>query len=189
MAAKKGGIGSMLGCLVVLAGLGFLGYWFGPRLLALLRGEASAIAWGMEYEENGLRVKVISATIETTDVEDALGARGGEEDLHLRLEITNMSDATLTYRTPRLLRSSEPKLLDDQGREVRPASYGDEARIDGQLEDGREIQARRRERHDLIFKRPSADAKSFLLNVDLAMFGHSGVVQFRIPAEEIRGLK
>lgn len=177
----------MLGCLIVLGGLGFAGYRYGPGLFALLRGQTSAITWGLDYEENGLRVKVIAAGMETTELEDALGSRSGNEDLHITVEITNMSDATITYRVPRLLRASEPTLTDDKGRAVPAPNYSDDAKIDGQLYDGQEIQARNRARHDYIFKTPPADADSFILKVDLAVIGRREVVQFRIPASEIKG--
>ena len=177
----------MLGCLVVLGGLGFAGYRYGPGLLALLRGESSAIAWGLEYQEDGLRVKVISAGMETTGVEDALGSRGGDEDLHVTIEFTNMTDAMMTYRMPRLVRASDPKLVDDQGRDVLRAAYGDDAKIDGQLYDGQEIPGRRRAKHACVFRKPPTDAESFVLTVDLGILGRKEVVKFRIPASQIKG--
>ena len=179
----------MLGCLVVIGGLGFAGYRYGPALLALLRGESSAIAWGLEYQENGLRVKVIAAGMETTGVDDALGSRSGDEDLHLTIEITNMTDATVTYRVPRLVRASDAKLVDDQGRDVQRAVYGDDAKLDGQLYDGEEIAGRRRAKHDLVFKRPPTDAESFVLTVDLGMLGRSESIKFQVPADKVKGLR
>lgn len=188
-AKGKGGCGSAIGCMVALAVLGFAGWRYGPQILAFVRGQSAAIDWGKAHEGDGLRVRVLSAAVETTGIEDVLGSREGSQDLHVTLEITNMGDAPVTYRTPRLLRSSQAKLLDDQGRDVHRATYGDEARIEGELGDGAQIAPHDKETHDLIFKVPPADAKSFLLNVDLGILGRRGVIQFRIPAEQIKGLR
>jgi len=186
---KGGGCGSAIGCVVVLAVLGFAGWRYWPQIRAMLPGGTAPIDWGKAHEGDGLRVRVLAAEVETTEIVDVLGSREGSQDLHVTLEITNFGDTPLTYRTPRLLRASEPKLLDEQGREVPRATYGDEARVEGELANGAEIAPHDHETHDLIFKQPSASAKSFLLNVDLAMIGRRGVVQFRIPASEIKGLR
>lgn len=190
MAAAKGkGCGSAIGCVVVLAVLGFAGWRYGPQILAFVRGQSAAIDWGKAHEGDGLRVRVLSATVEMTEIEDVLGSREGAADLHVTLEITNLGDTAVTYRTPRLLRASEAKLLDDRGHEVHRATYGDGARIEGELKDGAQIAPHDKETHDLIFKAPSVDSKSFLLNVDIGMLGRRGVVQFRIPAEQVKGLR
>ncbi len=186
---KGGGCGSAIGCVVVLGVLAFAGWRYWPQIRAMLPGQSAPIDWGKAHEGDGLRVRVLAAAVETTEIDDVLGPREGSQDLHVTLEITNFGDTAVTYRPPRLLRSSEAKLLDDQGREVRRATYGDEARIEGELRDGAQIAPHDKETHDLIFKVPSASAKSFLLNVDLGMLGRRGVVQFRIPASEIKGLR
>lgn len=188
-AARKGGFGSALGCLVVLGVIGFVGWRYGPQILAAMRGQSAALDWGKAHEEEGLRLRVLSARVEMTDIEDVLGSREGSLDLHVTLEITNTGSAALVYRTPRLLRASEPKLTDDRGRNIPHVTYGDEAKVDGQLSDNDRIEPRESERHDLLFKMPAPGATSFLLNFDLALLGKRGVVQFRIPASEIKGLK
>lgn len=190
MAQAKGkGCGSAVGCVVVLGVLGFVGWRYGPQILAAVRGQSAALDWGKAHEEEGLRLRILSAGVETTDVEDVLGSREGSLDLHLTLEITNTGSSALTYRTPRILRASEPKLTDDRGRNVTHVTYGDGAKVDGQLSDNDRIEPRESERHDLLFKLPAPGALSFLLNFDLALLGKRGVVQFRIPAAEIKGLK
>jgi hypothetical protein len=188
-AGGKGGCGSAIGCVIVLAGLGFAGWKFYPEIHAFIAGRSAPVEWGHAHDGDALRVRVLAAAVETTGIEDALGSREGGQDLHVTLEITNLGDTAATYRTPRLLGASEPRLLDDQGREVKPATYGDDARIEGRLAHGQEIAPHDHETHDLLFKQPSAGSKYFLLNVDLRMFGRSGVVQFRIPAEQVKGLR
>jgi hypothetical protein len=186
---KGGGIGSAIGCLLVLAAVGY-GIWhFFPQVRTLFPGATPPVDWGQEYVGGGLRVKVVAAEVETTRIEDTLGSRDGNDDLHITLEIANVTDAPVAYKEPRLLGASEPKLLDDAGRSVPQATYDDRTTIEGQLAHAQEIAPHDDEQHDLIFKVPPAGAKSFLLNVDMAMFGSSGVVQFRIPADKIKGLR
>jgi len=188
MAQKKGGgIGSAIGCLVVLGVIGFALYHFFPQIRALFPGSSPPVEWGQAYLGGGLRVAVSEVQVETTEVDDALGQRDGNLDLHVTLEITNMGDSAIKYRAPQLLRAKDPKLIDDSGHSVPPVAYGDKAKVEGQLDDGQEIESHDGETHDILFKVPPADAKSFLLNVDMAMFGGRGVVQFRIPADKIKG--
>jgi hypothetical protein len=186
---KGGGIGSAIGCLVVLGVVGFAVWHFFPQVRTLFPGAAAAVEWGQAHLGGGLRVEVVAAEVETTEIEDTLGSRDGGLDLHVTLEITNMGDTPVVYKEPRLLGASEPKLLDDRGRSVPKASYDDRTTVGGQLAHMQEIAPHDDEQHDLIFKVPPAGAKSFLLNVDMAMFGSSGVVQFRIPADKIKGLR
>jgi hypothetical protein len=186
---KGGGIGSAFGCLVVLGLVGF-GIWhFFPQVRTLFPGASPPVAWGEAHVGGGLRVKVAAVAVETTEIEDTLGTRDGNEELHVTLEITNLGDAPVAYKTPRLLGASDPKLLDDRGRAVPQATYDDRVTVGGQLAHAQEIAPHDSEQHDLLFKVPPKDARSFLLNVDLAMFGSRGVVQFRIPADEIKGLR
>jgi hypothetical protein len=190
MAQAKGkGCGSAIGCVVVLGVLGFLGWKFYPQIHGFLRGQSAPVDWGMAHDGDALRLRVLSASMELTEIEDVLGSREANEDLHVTLEITNLGDAPVVYKTPRLLRASEPKLADDKGRTVLQVEYGDDARIQGQLAHAQEIAPHDKETHDLVFKRPASDVTSFLLDVDLGMFGRRGVVQFRIPASEIKGLR
>ncbi|HEX5136367.1 MAG TPA: hypothetical protein VFY93_05305 [Planctomycetota bacterium] len=184
---KGGGVGSALGCLVVLGVIGFVVWHFYPQISSYIGTRSPPVGWGEAYMGGGLRVKVEGAEIEMTQVDDVLGQRDGTLDLHVTLEITNLSDTAIKYREPQLLRASEPKLTDDRGRGVGLVAYGDKATVEGQLENGQEIEPHDSETHDLLFKVPPADAQSFLLNVDMAMFGGSGVAQFRIPADKIKG--
>jgi hypothetical protein len=186
---KGGGIGSAIGCLVLLAAIGYGVWHFFPQVRTLFPGASPPVDWGQEYYGGGLRVKVVAAEVEITEIEDTLGSRDGNEDLHVTLDITNMGDAPVAYKTPRLLGASEPKLLDDAGRSVPLAAYDDRTTIEGQLAHAQEIAPHDSEQHDLLFKVPPPGAKSFLLNVDMAMFGGRGVVQFRIPADKIKGLR
>lgn len=186
---KGGGIGSALGCLLVLGLVGFAVYHFFPEIRAWLPGVQPPVEWGQAHLGGGLKVEVVAAEVETTRIDDSLGERDGNEDLHVTLEIANLTDAPRAYKTPRLLGASEPKLLDDRGKPVPHATYDDRTKVEGQLEHGQEIAPHDDEQHDLLFKVPPADAKYFLLNVDMAMFGGSGVVQFRIPAEKVKGLR
>jgi hypothetical protein len=186
---KGGGIGSAIGCLILFAAIGYGVWHFFPQVRTLFPGAAAPVDWGKEFVGGGLRVKVVAAEMETTTISDTLGSRDGKEDLHVTLEIANDTDTPVTYKQPRLLGASEPKLLDDRGRSVPQAVYDDRTTIEGQLEHMQEIASHDNEQHDLLFKMPPSDAKSFLLNVDMAMFGSSGVVQFRIPRDEIKGLR
>lgn len=186
-AKKGGGIGSALGCLVVLGAIGLAVWHFYPQIRAMMPGATPPVDWGQAYMGGGLRVKVDGASIETTEIDDALGQRDGTVDLHVTLEITNLGDTAVKYKEPLLLRASEPKLADERGRSVPLVTYGDKATVEGQLANGQEIEPHDSETHDLLFKVPPSDAKSFLLNVDMAMFSGSGVVQFRIPADKIKG--
>ncbi len=188
-AAKGKGCGSAIGCVVALAVVGYAGWKFYPQIRGYLRGQSAPIDWGKAHEGDALRVRVLAAAVEATEIDDVLGSREGTLDLHVTLEITNLGDTPVVYKTPRLLRASEPKLTDDRGREVHQATYGDDARIEGQLRHAQEIAPHDKETHDLVFKTPQADATSFLLNVDLGMLGRRGVLQFRIPASEIKGLR
>lgn len=186
---KGGGIGSALGCLLFLGIIGF-GIWhFFPQVRTLFPGASPPVDWGQEYLGGGLRVKVVAAGVETTEIADTLGTREAGEDLHVTLEIWNMGDAPIAYKEPRLLGASEPKLLDERGRSVPQATYDDRTTVTGQLAHAQEIAPHESEQHDLLFKMPPSDAKAFLLNVDMAMFGSRGVVQFRIPREKIGGLR
>ncbi len=190
MAQAKGkGCGSAIGCVVVLGVLGFAGWKYYPQIHGYLRGQSAPVDWGMAHDGDAMRVRVLSAAMELTEIEDVLGSREANEDLHVTLEITNLGDTPVVYKTPRLLRASEPKLSDDKGRTMPQASYGDDARIQGQLAHAQEIAPHDKETHVLVFKRPPSDATSFLLTVDLGMFGRRGVAQFRIPAEKVRGLR
>jgi hypothetical protein len=190
---RRVGRGSSLGCVLTLLVAGALAYRFGPTVLLRLglRGSLHApIDWGKAHEEDGLRVSVVSAAFETTEIEDLLGSRDGSADLHVTLEVTNLNaEKPIRYRTPRLLRASEPTLADDSGREVPPAAYGDETRIEGQLASGTEIAPRSSETHLLLFREPSKDAREFVLTLDLGMFGHRGTARFRIPADRVAGLR
>ncbi len=186
---KGGGIGSAIGCLLLLGAVGY-GIWhFFPQVRTLFPGAAAPVDWGQEYYGGGLGVKVAAAEVEVTEIEDTLGSRDGNLDLHVTLEIKNVGDAPVAYKTPRLLGASEPKLLDDAGRSVPLAVYDDQVTISGQLAHAQEIAPHDSEQHDILFKVPPKGAKSFLLNVDMAMFGSRGVVQFRIPADKIKGLR
>ncbi|MCK6459586.1 MAG: hypothetical protein L6Q95_06785 [Planctomycetes bacterium] len=186
---KGGGIGSAIGCLILLGALGYGILHFFPQVRTLFPGATPPIEWGQEYYGGGLRVKVVAAEVEVTQIEDTLGSRDGNEDLHVTLDIANLGDAPVAYKEPRLLGASEPKLLDDAGRSVPQAVYDDRTTVEGRLAHAQEIAPHDDEQHDLLFKVPPAGAKSFLLNVDMAMFGSRGVVQFRIPAEKIKGLR
>jgi len=186
-AKKGGGIGSALGCLVVLGAIGLAVWHFFPQIRTMFPGAAPPVSWGEAYMGGGLRVKVEGAEIETTQVGDALGQRDGTVDLHVTLEITNLSDVAVKYQEPQLLRAAEPKLSDERGRGVPLVTYGDKATVEGQLDNGQEIEPHDSETHDLLFKVPPTDAQSFLLTVDMAMFGGNGVAQFRIPADKIKG--
>lgn len=186
---KGGGIGSAVGCLLVLGAIGYGVWHLFPQIRTMFPGASPPVEWGQSHLGGGLRVAVVAAGVETTRIDDSLGERDGADDLHVTLGITNMGDAPVVYKTPRLLGASEPKLLDDRGRSVPLATYDDRTTIQGQLSHAQEIAPHNTEQHDLIFKVPPAGAKSFLLNVDMAMFGGHGVVQFRIPVEKIKGLR
>ena len=186
---KGGGIGSAIGCLLVLGIVGFAAWHFFPQVRTLFRGSSAPVEWGEAHMGSGLKVTVVAAAVETTEIEDSLGRREGRDDLHVTLEIANLGDAPVTYKEPRLLGASVPKLLDDRGKSVPLATYDDRTTIEGQLSHAQEIPAHGSEQHDLIFKVPPADAKYFMVNVDLAMFGGRGVVQFRIPADKVKGLR
>jgi len=186
-AKGKGGPGSALGCIVVLGVVAFAVWKFYPQISMFLGTRSPPVEWGEAHLGGGLRVAVVAAEVETTQIEDTLGGRDGKVELHVTLEITNLGDTPVTYKEPRLLGVSEPRLSDERGRSVPLATYDDRTTIEGQLENGQEIEPHDSEQHDLLFKVPPTDAKSFLLNVDLAMFGSQGVVQFRIPAEKIKG--
>jgi len=186
---KGGGCGSALGCVVVLGVAGFAVWHWYPQIRAHFPGRSAPIEWGQAHMGGGLRVAVLSADVETTEVDDVLGQREGDQDLHVTLEITNMGDSPVTYRPPQLLRAKDPTLTDDRGHEAHHVAYGDKTHVEGQLADGDQIEPHDKETHDLIFKVPAKGATSFLLSVDMAMFGSSGVVQFRIPATEVKGLR
>jgi hypothetical protein len=187
MAAKGKGAGSTFGCLVVLVVLGLAVWHFFPQVRALIGRRAPPVDWGQAYMGGGLRVAVTGAEIETTQVDDVLGQRDGSRDLHITLEITNLRDAAIAYHPPRVLGASEPKLTDERGREVGLVTYGDKAQVQGQMDDEQQIEPHDKETHDILFKVPPSDSKSFLLNVDMTMFSSQGVVQFRIPGDEIEG--
>jgi hypothetical protein len=182
---KGGGIGSAIGCIVVLGIIGGAIWYFFPQIRTWFPGAQPPVEWGAAHLGGGLRVRVLSAEVEKTQIDDTLGERDGNEDLHVTLEIANLTDTPKVYKTPRLLGASEPKLLDDRGRSVPQATYDDRTRIEGQLNHAQEIAPHDNEQHVLLFKVPPADAKYFMLNVDMTMFGGQGVVQFRIPAEKI----
>jgi hypothetical protein len=182
---KGGGIGSAIGCIVVLGIIGFAVWHFFPQIRAWFPGVSPPVEWGQSHLGGGLRVKVVAVEVERTQIADTLGERDGNEDLHVTLEIANLTDTPKAYKTPRLLGASEPKLRDDRGKAVPLATYDDRTRIEGQLDHGQEIAPHDDEQHDLLFKVPPTDVKYLMLNVDLAMFGGQGVAQFRIPAEKI----
>jgi hypothetical protein len=184
--------GPGLGTLLVLAALGVLGYRYGPQLLERigLKSSGPVVQWGQAHEADGLRLSIASAELTFTVFEDNLGAREGKRDLQVTLDIANVDpQRAATYHPAILLRADEPELVDNRGRAVPRANYGDQAWIDGQLRRGDEIAAGESEQHLLLFRAPEADIEYLVLTVDLALFSRKGTARLKIPADKIRGLK
>jgi hypothetical protein len=162
------------------------------RLASEAPDPAEPLACGGTYTTDSFSFEIASVRVACPMVRDMLGdmRQGKSPQLAFTFRIANLQDRRiLRYQAPNAFLGGHFTLTDDVDNVIRPVGYGMGANPVGALTGKEDIGPGQTVTHVEVFSVPPRKTKYLILYANMAAFGGSEVVRYRIVPEDIRGFR